>query len=316
MAEEEDTKNIYEQAQEAALKHLSYNSVIQAIKQGKFIPNLNDIAHKAAKEAEEGLLDEDAKNILKSDNVNMLHDYINGASEKFAIRTQSIFEKNLEKIIDESPQKTMEGIEKMLFDFAPKAKVEGEYKEIAKLHRQIVHMRQVLGEYSQVQDEGKKADIRDDIMTHEIAEYYNSLYKDGKSEHLAKENAALLNASIKWVSRNPRLCEAKYGWLMKRKTEQFKSKMMGISWKEYKAIKKQDDAEQLEWDRETEAEIENEEDDYVKQQHRQKRNEQRKRERLPEKFSKKIPDYLKSAMEPDAMMSMYASYWQKAAQKG
>ena len=312
---DETPKSIYEQAKESTLKHMEYSSVMQAIQEGKFVPDLTDRAEKAAKEVEEEILKEDGKINLETDNINQLYDYIKGAAQKFAIRTNRLFEKNLEEIISNTPQKAMEGVEKMLFNFLPKEKVEGEYKDVAKLHRQIVHMNNVMGAYVKEQDEGNKKDLRDDVMSHEIAEYYNSLYKDGKSEDLAKENAALLAASIKWTKRNPRLCEAKYQWLLGRKKEQFRSKLIGISWKEYKAIKKQDDDEKNEWDRETEAEIENEADDYVKQQHRQRRNEQRKREHLGDKISKKIPDYLRNAMDSGAMMNMYARYWQKEAQE-
>jgi len=316
MAEEsKEPKTIYEQAQESALKHVQYNSVVQAIKQGKFVQNLNDIAVSAAQEGEEGITEEDAKILKKTDNVNMCFDYIDAGAKKFYTRSQNIFEKNLERIIDDSPQSTMEGIEGMIFNYFPNEKVEGEYKEVAKLHRQIVHMRQVLGEYSKLQDEGKKQDMRDDVMKHEIVEYYNSLYKDGKSEQLAKENSALLNASIKWISRHPGLCENKYKWLMKRKVEQFNSKLIGVSWKEYKAIKKQDEDEQLEWDRQTLSDLENEEDQYVRQEHIQKRNELRRREHLAEKISKKMPDYLKSAMGPEALMDMYQNQWYTEAQQ-
>lgn len=319
MAEDksEEPKDIYEQTREAGLKFLGYNSVVGAIKQGKFIPNLTDMAEQAAKEVEDGVLKEDGKINLQTDNVNQLYDYIAGASEKFRIRTTTLFENNLEKIIDATPQKAMLGIEKMLFDFAPKEKVDGEYKEIAKLHRQVFHMRNVWREYNETQSESRKKDLRDDDMVNDIIEYYNGLYKDGKSEELAKENAALLNASIKWVKRNPRLCEAKYQWLISRKTDEFKAKLVGLTYKEYKKLKDIDSDEKLAQEREIEAEIENETDEYVKQQHRQKRREQMKREHLPDKISKQIPDYLRNAMAPETLMNMYTSYWaSEANQKG
>jgi len=119
----EATKSLFDQSKEAALKYLQYNSVVRAIQAGKFIPNLSEIAENAANEVEEGILDEDGKNNRATDNTSQHYDYIDGAAKKFGIRTQNLFEKNLEAIIDSSPQKALENLEKMLFNFAPKEKV-------------------------------------------------------------------------------------------------------------------------------------------------------------------------------------------------
>lgn len=309
----EEPKTRYEKAEQAFGKLVSYSTVLQKIQEGKVVPDLNEIAASAAMEFEGKILKDDAKENFESNDVNQHFDYIKGAASKFSVRLTRLFEKNLEEIINTTPDKAMEGIEKRLYSFAPPEdkKVPREYKEIARLHRKIAKMRNVWEQYQKANENEKKS-IREDFMEDEVKEYYIDRYKDGKNEEEREENAELLKVSLKWLARKAGLCERKYDGLLGRRTDEFKAKLLGLTYDEYKKQKDKEKDERIREGKEREREIEDEdyESEFIEEQERH-----RSEEKLKDKIIKEIPDYLKEVMEPEAVRNMYMSYWQEQLAK-
>lgn len=218
----------YETAKGDYEKFNSYAIPLNSAKQGRYVDNLFEIAHNAALEVEDGLLEDDARAILEERNQQMALDYIQGGAYKFQVRIKRDFDENLEAIVGSTDDKGLDGIEKLLPRFKPKKDVGGEYEEAAKLHRSVYSMIKALGMYQNKElDEEQREDVRKRIMVKMIKDYYEDLYKDPKDKNKKEEDIGLLSASLKWVQHSPRLCLDKFGKLTSKKLEEFHKKIDG-----------------------------------------------------------------------------------------
>lgn len=258
----------FEKAVEKMQKYENYRSVLNQVREGKTLDELPEIASNAISDSMEDLVEicdyQGAANMLDdyletrqmdpTADKTTLYRRVKGGLASARKRHNRWFKdkKNIEAIINTTPEKLLERIESKIYHIKPK-KDSVASDGAAKIHKELYDMSNFeikegddviavlkLDDYDK---EGFSKDEKEEIENHAreyVAKYYDGLYKsdskDKKLQDKAKgykeDNKELVNELKRWHAGDGKRAVSKLKRIRERKLQEFKARLGGSSYKQ------------------------------------------------------------------------------------